>query len=163
MQSWYNPSSTVQAVLCYIDREDKYLLIRKAKGKFGEGFWNAPGGKVEPGESKEEAARREVLEETGLSVSNINYCGSLEFYFGPAKKSPDWVATVFKTSSFSGEIKQSEEGELKWFSKRNIPYDHMWADDRYWLPILISGKQFRGTFEFTPRGEKIVSYKILRL
>lgn len=162
-KDWLNPPSTVHAVLCYINRGDEYLLLLKSKGKFGEGFWNAPGGKVEPGETPQQAAKREVLEETGLSIVDARYAGYLEFYFGPGKKEPDWIAQVFKTSSFSGEMKQSEEGVLRWFNKWNIPYEHMWEDDRHWLPLLILGKKFSGTFEFTPDSKKIVKFNVVRL
>lgn len=160
---WLNPPSTVRAVLCYINRDDEYLLLLKSKGKFGEGFWNAPGGKIEPGETPEQAAKREVLEESGLSVSDLKYGGFLEFYFGPGKNQPDWTARVFKTSTFSGELKKSEEGELRWFSKWNIPYEQMWEDDRHWVPMLISGTKFSGVFEFTPDSKKIVTFKVVRL
>ena len=73
---------------------------------------------------------------------------------------PDWVASVYTTSSFSGNLKESEEGKLGWFSKQSIPYEQMWEDDRYWLPILISGRTFKGSFEFSADGKKIVDYKV---
>ena len=65
MSNLLNPKETIRAVLCYLKRDRKFLLLLKASGKFGEGFWNAPGGKIELGETAEDAARREVKEETG--------------------------------------------------------------------------------------------------
>ncbi len=79
--SLLNPKDTIRAVLCYLKRGNEYLLLLKAKDKFGGGFWNAPGGKIEPGESAEAAAIREVREETGLTISSLKKAGYLEFYF----------------------------------------------------------------------------------
>lgn len=158
-----NPSQTIHAVLCYIERpsDGKYLLLLKAKGKFGEGFWNAPGGKIEPSESAEKAAVREVFEETGLVVSDLKVAGNLEFYFGPGKAKPDWTAVVFKTSNFSGSLRErSEEGTLEWFGRDRLPMDKMWEDDRYWLPLLLRGVGFAGRFEFTADSKKLVKHEL---
>ncbi len=163
-KDWLNPPSTVRAVICYISRGNEYLLLLKSKGKFGEGFWNAPGGKIEHSETSEQAAKREVLEETGLAVRELSDAGFLEFYFGQGKKAPDWTAQVFHTSTFSGDLKaRSEEGELRWFRKEDLPYEQMWEDDRHWLPLLVSGIRFKGVFEFTSDSKKIVSYKVTML
>ncbi len=162
-RDWLNPSSTIRAVLCHIRRGDEYLLLLKSKGKFGEGFWNAPGGKIETMETAEQAAKREVLEETGLFVENLAEAGFLEFYFGQGKRAPDWTAEVFHTSTFSGDLKAtSEEGMLRWFRKEDLPYEQMWEDDRYWLPLLTAGIKFKGVFEFTSDSKRIVSHRVIK-
>ena len=139
------------------------MLLLKAKGKFGGGFWNAPGGKIEPGESPEDAAKREVYEETGLVVGKLELAGQLVFYFGSGKRKPDWTAEVFTSSEFSGDIKESEEGKLEWIPKSKLPLDQMWEDDRYWLPFLVAGTKFKGEFEFTSDSKRLVSQKIERV
>jgi len=137
-------------------------LLLKASGRFGGGFWNAPGGKINEGESSEEAARREVLEETGLTVINLERMGFLEFFFGPGKSKPDWTAEVFVTSDFSGEQRESKEGRLEWFSMQELPMEQMWEDDRYWLPLLVEGVKFDGRFEFTADSKKLIRHEIER-
>jgi 8-oxo-dGTP diphosphatase len=164
-QDWLNPPDTVRAVICHIRRGDEFLLQLKAKGRFGEGFWNAPGGKIEPGEVPERAAIREVTEETGLVPTELEKAGDLEFYFGETKKVPDWMAEVFLCSAFIGEIGKSAEGELKWFHKDAIPYDGMWADDRFWLPALVDnyeGKRriFHGRFVFSADSKTLLDSKV---
>jgi 8-oxo-dGTP diphosphatase len=161
--SLLNPKDTIRAVLCYLKRGNEYLLLLKAKDKFGGGFWNAPGGKIEPGESAEAAAIREVKEETSLTISRLKKAGYLEFYFGSGKEKPDWVAEVFTTTNFSGTVKESDEGRLEWFSQDKLPIDNMWEDDRYWLPLLLEGTVFRGVFEFTSDSKKLVSHRIEKL
>src|SRR4029077_182101 len=110
------PPETIRAVICYLKRGNEFLLLLKASGRFGGGFWNGPGGKIKPGENAIDAARREVEEETGLSIVNLEKIGFLEFYFGAGKSRPDWTAEVFVTCGFSGVEKESSEGKLQWFS-----------------------------------------------
>lgn len=52
-------------------RADEVLLVERGPGRAGAGLWSAPGGHVEPGESAEMAARRELLEETGLAAGTL--------------------------------------------------------------------------------------------
>lgn len=155
-----NPEQTVRAVICYLLRGEEFLLLLKAKGRFGGGFWNAPGGKIARGESAEQAVKREVLEETGLTVGRVENMGHLEFYFGPGKERPDWIAEVFLTTEFCGEICESEEGRLEWFSKDKLPITQMWEDDQYWLPLLVEGKKFHGVFEFSADSKILISQKV---
>lgn len=44
---------------------------------------------------------------------------------------------------------RSEEMKPEWFSYDSIPYDTMWPDDRYWIPIMLAGKHFIGRFDIT--------------
>ena len=73
-----------------------------------------PGGHVEPGETVVASMIREVQEETGLTVSNLQNCGYIQWY-NPVKESQYFVF-LFKTSTFSGEVKGSHEGNVKWMT-----------------------------------------------
>ena len=81
-----------------------------------------PGGHVEPGESVVASVIREVQEETGLTVSNLQNCGYIQWY-NPDRQSQYFVF-LFKTSTFSGELKDSVEGKVKWMT----------------LPEMLAGK-----------------------
>ncbi len=144
--------------VCYIRQDGRVLLQLKADGRFGGGWWNAPGGKLDDGESAEEAVTREVKEETSLSVSGLHEHGTLTFYFGDTAE-PDYLVHVFSTRHFTGEPRDSEEGRLQWFDEGALPYDQMWPDDHIWLPDLLAGRDFRGTFYLTADYKNIVSYE----
>ena len=73
-----------------------------------------PGGHVEPGETVVASMIREVQEETGLTVSNLQNCGYIQWY-NPIKQSQYFVF-LFKTNTFSGEVKGSREGNVKWMT-----------------------------------------------
>ncbi|MCX6765359.1 MAG: hypothetical protein NT136_00065 [Candidatus Moranbacteria bacterium] len=55
---------------------------------------------------------------------------------------------MFRISRFEGKPIETEEMKPQWFSIDAIPYEHMWPDDPYWLPLLLSGKNFQGNFKF---------------
>ncbi|MEM4762187.1 MAG: 8-oxo-dGTP diphosphatase, partial [Thermofilum sp.] len=92
------------ATLVFLLRGDEVLLIRKKRG-FGQGKYNGVGGKVEQGENLVDAARREVLEEVGVKVGELEYRGVLEFY--SSRREPDWVVHVFVSTDFEGEPRPS--------------------------------------------------------
>jgi len=149
---------TGYGTICYIIRDGKALLIRKEEG-FGIGKLNAPGGKMEEGETPETCTVREVLEETGLALKSLRRHGVLNFYFGK-KDEPDWIVYVFSSTSFSGELKASTEGPLEWVELDKLSYGEMWEDDRYWVPLLLGGKAFSGDFFFNETGDKLLRYSL---
>lgn len=149
----------VEATLCEIIHGGRLLLQRKSAGRFGEGKWNGPGGKVQPGETPLECVVREVREETELTVSGLTELGVVDFYFGE-KPEPDWVVHIYTTSTFSGEPEESDEGELRWFSLDEIPYGEMWEDDTHWLPVLLKGKRFRGVFIYDVGGTRLLRHRL---
>jgi 8-oxo-dGTP diphosphatase len=141
---WENWQPTMRATLLFLLRDDEVLLIHKKTG-LGKGKVNAPGGKIEPGETPAEAAVREVEEEVGLRVRSPEQMGDLRFQF------VDGLAlycAVFISREFEGEAHESDEADPFWCKVDAVPYAQMWADDAYWLPGLLEGKQFDGRFDF---------------
>ena len=134
-----------QMTLCIIHQKDKVLLGMKKQG-FGAGRWNGFGGKVETGEGVEVAAKREVLEEAGIEVQEIEKIGIIEFEF---QGNPEILEVhIFKATDFSGTPTESDEMRPQWFEIAEIPYAKMWPDDIYWLPLFLEGKKFKGKFLF---------------
>jgi len=150
---------TTHATVTILMDNDRVLLQRKTQGRFGEGKWNGPGGKLKPGETPEECAVREVMEETGLRVRDIQLHGALKHYFGDIDE-PTWIVYQFATTDYQGDPKESEEGELRWFPVDQIPYEEMWQDDEHWLPLLLEGKRFEGEFYFNEDATELLDYSI---
>lgn len=145
--------------LCIIHQDGKILLGMKKIG-FGAGRWNGFGGKVEPGEAIDVAAAREVQEEAGVKVLDIKKVGILEFEFENDPKVME--VHVFSATKFSGEPVESDEMRPQWFKVTEIPFDDMWSDDRFWLPLVLQGKKFTGTFLFDKPSTAEYSAKILK-
>ncbi len=132
--------------LCFV-LEDKRILLALKKRGFGAGRYNGYGGKVQPGETLEETLVREAKEESGLVITTSEKVGIHEF------NSTLWPEDtlevhVFRVLSYSGEPVETEEMKPEWFAIDAIPYDTMWPDDEYWLPLFLAGKKFRTKFLF---------------
>lgn len=123
------------------------------------GKWNAPGGKLEVGETPTENAIREVREETSLRIINPMSCGKIEFYMSGGE-TLDYLVHVFLAKRFSGRPKSSVEGRVRWFDVKKVPYARMWDDDRYWLPLLLNGVKFNARFFYDRENQHVVDYRI---
>ena len=77
-----------------------------------------PGGHVEPKESFVDSVIREVKEETGLDISNVQLCRMKQFTDREEKYR--YIVFFYKTNTFSGELKSSEEGQVFWIDKNNL-------------------------------------------
>lgn len=148
------------ATLCLPHTENAVLLGMKKRG-FGKGRWNGMGGKLKEGETIRAAAVRELEEEIGIKASerDLKQCATLDFYFA---QKPEWDTRVhvFLARAWEGEPAESEEMRPQWFPSAEIPFDKMWPDDQYWLPLVLKGKTLRGTFHFSDNGNTISQYKV---
>lgn len=133
--------------LCFVIANHQILLGLKKSG-FGQGLWNGFGGKLENTDtSLSAAARRELYEECGLTASLLTHAGILHFTF--INNLHELLEVhVFRAYKPSGKIKETAEMKPQWFDLSRIPYERMWADDQYWLPLFLQGHQFRGHFVF---------------
>ena len=127
--------------LCFIVRGDHVLLMRKKRG-VGAGKINAPGGKVDPGETPLAAAIRETQEEICVTPLDPELRGQLWFHF---EDGLTWRCLIYLAERFVGEPRETEEAQPSWHPLDAVPYDEMWEDDRTWLPMLLAGQRFEGT------------------
>ncbi len=152
----------VLATLCYVQKDNQVLLINFTKEGMSKGKWNGVGGKIEPGESPEEAAIREIKEETGLTVTNPRLRGILTFpAFSGQDGEGDWRVFVFTASDFEGEPHtETREGKLAWVDIDKVLELNVWPDDQYWLPLLNQERFFTGKFVFG-NNKEIVSHSVV--
>ena len=141
---WSHWQPRERANLCFIVEDGQVLLIRKKRG-FGAGKVNAPGGKLEPGETALASAIRECEEEIGVTPLGIEERGTLSFQFADGYS---LHCTVFLARKHRGELMETPEADPFWCDLDAIPYDAMWEDDRHWLPLMLAGETFTGWFTF---------------
>lgn len=125
---------------------DTHILLGMKKRGFAEGRWNGYGGKLMEGETVDAAALRELEEESGIKMESLSKCGILTFIMDGVSET--WETHIYAVPNFKGEATETEEMRPQWFKLDEIPFDKMWMDDKLWLPLLIAGKKFKGTFRF---------------
>jgi len=141
---WSGWKPQEQAVLVFLRDGDQLLLIHKKRG-LGQGKINAPGGRVEPGETWEEAAIRETREETGLTPQALDSRADLQFQFTDGYA---LAARVFLARGWSGVLTPCEEADPFWHPAHSLPWGRMWADDALWLPLVLRNLQVDARFVF---------------
>lgn len=146
---WEGWIPEIRATLMFIRDGNDVLLIKKLRG-IGAGKINAPGGKIDPGETPLESAIRETQEEVKVTPLNPRKMGELSFAMSDM---PDIFVHVFVASGLEGTPEETPEAIPMWTPRFKIPYDLMWADDEHWLPRMMEGERFRGKFYF--EGERI--------
>eukprot|EP00061_Rhincodon_typus_P010789 g35338.t1 len=97
--------TTKLLTLVMVVRQQKILLGWKKRG-FGANRWNGFGGKVQPGETIEEGAKRELWEESSLTVDSLEKIGRIKFEFVDEAELLD--VHIFLTDSYKGEPMESD-------------------------------------------------------
>ena len=123
------------------------VLLGLKKRGFGQGKYVGFGGKIEAGETVEEATVRELEEETGLwtTIDALLPAGELIFLF-PARPEWDHHVHIFVVRQWQGEAREAEEMRPEWFTLDVIPYSQMWDDAVRWLPRVLAGKVVHALF-----------------
>ncbi|WP_107840436.1 8-oxo-dGTP diphosphatase [Metasolibacillus meyeri] len=102
--------------MVYDQENNKVLVQNRIKSWKGITF---PGGHIEDGESLVESTIREVKEETGLTVANLEPCGVINWY--NEEKDERYFVFNYRTCDFSGELlKETDEGDVFWVHKDNL-------------------------------------------
>lgn len=127
--------------LCHIEKDGCYLMLHRIKKEndLNRDKWIGIGGKFEDKESPEECNLREVYEETGLTLKDAEYRGIVTFV------SDKWETEymhIFYSDSFSGKIKDCDEGVLEWVKKERLFSLPIWEGDKIFLRLLEENAPF---------------------
>jgi 8-oxo-dGTP diphosphatase len=147
------------ATLCYVRQGGKTLMMHRIKKKndMHQGKWNGLGGKFEPGETPEDCASREIFEESGLQVRNLELKGLLTF---PGfANDEDWYAFVFVAHDFEGELIESPEGVLSWIDDDKLNDLELWDGDRVFIKWLEYPEFFSAKFNYIDG--KFLDYQVV--
>ena len=125
-----------KTVLIYLKQGHNVLLLHRNKKKndLNHDKWIGIGGHIEKGESKEQAIKREVLEETGLKLLNASYRGEILFINNDYQE----IMYLFTSSDFEGELIDCDEGELHWIDLEQVSKLNIWEGDRLFLDTLLN-------------------------
>ena len=132
----------LNTTLCYIEKNGKYLMIHRVKKKndMNHDKWIGIGGKFEAGETPFDCARREILEETGLTALNPIYKGIVTFV--SSEYGTEYMH-LFKIIDFEGEINSHcDDGVLEWIEKDKVYSLPQWEGDKYFLELLDQNVPF---------------------
>lgn len=144
--------------LCYIEKDDSYLMLHRVKKENDENHdkWIGVGGKFEAGESPEECLLREVKEETGLALTKYSFRGLVTFV------SDEWGTEymhLFTADEYEGTLGECSEGELVWVKKSKIENLKIWEGDRIFLRLLQKNAGFF-SLKLRYEGENLVETKL---
>ena len=149
----------INTTLCYIEKDNKYLMLHRVKKENDQNKdkWIGVGGKLEQEESPFDCVKREVLEETGLTIENPRYHGLVTFCL------EDWGTEymyVFTAKEFSGELCECDEGNLEWVDKAQIYNLPIWEGDKIFLELIEKdAPQFFLTLKYDKNGV-LLSHKL---
>ncbi|WP_347515555.1 NUDIX hydrolase [Mesorhizobium sp. CAU 1741] len=106
----------IRAVSAAIFHDDRFLLVRRGRAP-ALGLYAFPGGRVEPGETLEEAVRREVSEETGAVLSTVSHLVDLELQSEQGDGMIEFVLSVHLARFDGGEIVAGDDADaVAWLS-----------------------------------------------
>ena len=117
---------TIRVVAAVIRCEDKIFATARGYGEF-KGQWEFPGGKIESGETPQEALKREIIEELDTEVSVGELMDTVEYDYPAFHLSMD----CFWCEVIEGKLVLKEAEDAKWLSKDEL-------DSVQWLPADIT-------------------------
>lgn len=122
--------------MIYRPETDEVLALDKVP-KHGWGGVTFPGGHVEPGESFLHSVIREVKEETGLTIHNVEYAGVI--HYAQPQSQERWLCFLYRTSDYEGTlIDQTDEGRVFWIKRDLLPTQKLAPDMDKYLELFLN-------------------------
>lgn len=129
------------STLCYIEQDDKYLMLHRIvkKNDVNKDKWIGVGGHFEENESPDECLLREVKEETGLTLTSYRFRGLVTFVSDQAETE---YMCLYTADGFTGDMIPCNEGVLEWINKKDLLHLNLWEGDKVFLKLLNENKPF---------------------
>ena len=127
--------------LCYIEKDNKYLMMHRVKKEndINKDKYIGVGGHFEYGESPDECLKREVLEETGLTLLKYKPRGIVTFIYGDASRLEERIVEymhLYTATEYEGSMIDCDEGELEWIEKSEVYNLPIWEGDKIFFRLL---------------------------
>lgn len=121
------------------------MQLRSREAAASPGQWSMPGGGIEPGESPEQAAHRELLEETGLRVA-----GPLALFWEGLRPSStgsgklaEWHVYCARTTACQQDVILGEGDAMVFTAPERIPMLHLGDSAAYFLQLFLASAEYR--------------------
>ncbi len=144
--------------LCYIEKEDQYLMMHRIKKKkdINAHKWIGIGGHLEPEESPEDCLLREAKEETGLNLTSYRFRGLITFV---TDQDVVEYMCLYTADGFTGELIECNEGTLEWVPKSQVGQLNLWKGDLLFLKLLEEDAPFF-SMKLCYKGDELVSWQL---
>ena len=142
--------------LCYIENDNnEYLMLHRVKKKndVNQDKWIGVGGKFEDGESPDECLKREVLEETGLTLTDYRFRGIVTF---ASNEYETEYMHLFTATGFTGELKECDEGDLEWVPKTKVQSLPIWEGDKLFFRLIDDPQSPFFSLKLSYEGDRLV-------
>lgn len=148
-----------QTTLCYLQRDDSYLMLHRVKKENDASHdkWIGVGGKCEADESPDECMLREVWEETGLTVTQWQYRGIVTFI---SDVWPCEYMHLFTATQWEGTPTDCDEGDLQWVPIAQLEELNLWEGDKIFLRLLRDPRQPFFSLKLVYRGDTLTAAKL---
>ena len=124
---------TVSA-LVLLDQDKRILISERPKGKFMQGFWEFPGGKLEKGENPEICLIREIKEEIGVDLEN--FCFSPLIFTLNEYENFDVLLLLFICREWEGIVSPKENQNIKWVFVNKLFDSNLLPGDQKLIPYI---------------------------
>ncbi|MBO5837190.1 MAG: 8-oxo-dGTP diphosphatase [Oscillospiraceae bacterium] len=131
----------INTTLCYVTRGNEVLMLHRIKKEkdINKDKWIGIGGKFEKEESPDECLLREAKEETGLTLTSWKCRGVITFLNDSCEGE---FMYLFTADGFEGQLKECDEGELKWVAREFLDSLPKWEGDKIFLDLLWQDAPF---------------------
>jgi len=148
------------ATLGIILKDGKILLGEKRKGEIGTGVLSGPGDKLDPGETLPECLVRETREELEIELdpASLELVAVIDFY---AAGEVDFCVYVYRTETFFGELRETDDMIPAWYPLEDLPFDRMFDSDIHWFVRTACGEKFRANVYYRERAKDFLGIEFL--